>query len=111
MRELSVGANPTAGSTSTLYTVPTGYRALWNLTYIHNTSGSTKHITLTWYDSSAAVSYDLLSQYSFNSKDYLKLDGGSYVVLEEGDQVRVTPEAGSTFAIAMTFVLKGNQRE
>jgi hypothetical protein len=111
MRELSVGATPTAGSTSTLYTVPTGYRALWNLTYIHNTSGSTKHITLTWYDSSAAVSYDLLSQYSFNSKDYLKLDGGSYVVLEEGDQVRVTPEAGSTFAIAMTFVLKGNQRE
>lgn len=111
MRELSVGANPTAGSTSTLYTVPTGYRALWNLTYIHNTSGSTKHITLTWYDSSAAVSYDILSQYSFNSKDYLKLDGGSYVVLEEGDQVRVTPEAGSTFAIAMTFVLKGNQRE
>lgn len=111
MRELSVGANPTAGSTSTLYTVPTGYRALWNLSYLHNTSGSTKHITLTWYDSSAAVSYDLLSQYSFNSKDYLKLDGGSYVVLEEGDQVRVTPEAGSTFAIAMTFVLKGNQRE
>lgn len=111
MRELSVGANPTAGSTSTLYTVPTGYRALWNLSYLHNASGSTKHITLTWYDSSAAVSYDILSQYSFNSKDYLKLDGGSYVVLEEGDQVRVTPEAGSTFAIAMTFVLKGNQRE
>lgn len=111
MREFSVGATPTAGSTSTLYTVPTGYRALWNLTYIHNTSGTTKNITLTWYDSSAAVSYDLLSQYNFNSKDYLKLDGGAYVVLEEGDQVRVTPEAGSTFAIAMTFVLKGNQRE
>ena len=111
MRELSVGATPTAGSTSTLYTVPTGYRALWNLTYIHNTSGSTKHITLTWYDSSTAVSYDLLSQYTFNAKDYLELDGGSYIVLEEGDQVRVTPEAGSAFAVAMTFVIKGNQRE
>ncbi len=111
MRELSVGANPTAGSTSTLYTVPTGYRALWNLTYIHNTSGSTKHITLTWYDSSAAVSYNILDQYTFTSKDYLELDGGSYIVLEEGDQVRVTPEAGSAFAVAMTFVLKGNQRE
>ena len=110
MRELSVGANPTAGSTSTLYTVPTGYRALWNLTYIHN-SGSTKHITLTWYDSSAAVSYNILDQYTFTSKDYLELDGGSYIVLEEGDQVRVTPEAGSAFAVAMTFVLKGNQRE
>ena len=111
MRELSVGATPTAGSTSTLYTVPTGYRALWNLTYIHNTSGSTKHITLTWYDSSAAVSYDILSQYNFNSKDYLKFDGGAYVVLEEGDQVKVTPEAGSSFTVLLTFVLKGNQRE
>lgn len=111
MRELSVGATPTAGSTSTLYTVPTGYRALWNLSYIHNTSGSTKHITLTWYDSSAAVSYDVLSQYNFNSKDYLKFDGGAYVVLEEGDQVKVTPEASSTFTVLLTFVLKGNQRE
>ena len=111
MREFSVGATPTAGSTSTLYTVPTGYRALWNLSYIHNTSGSTKNITLTWYDSSAAVSYDILSQYNFNSKDYLKFDGGAYVVLEEGDQVKVTPEAGSSFTVLLTFVLKGNQRE
>ena len=111
MRELSVGATPTAGSTSTLYTVPTGYRALWNLTYIHNTGGSTKHITLSWYDSSAAVSYDILSQYSFSSKAYFTLGDGNYVVLEEGDQVRVTPDAGSAFAVAMTFVIKGNQRE
>jgi len=111
MRELSVGATPTAGSTSTLYTVPTGYRALWNLTYIHNTGGNTKHFTLSWYDSSAAIAYDILSQYSFNSKEYLTLGGGDYVVLEEGDQVRVTPDAGSSFAITMTFVLKGNQRE
>lgn len=111
MRELSVGANPVAGSTSTLYTVPTGYRSLWNLSFIHNAGGTTKNLTLIWYDSSAAVSYEILSQYSFTSKDYLKLDGGAYVVLEEGDQVRVTPEAGSSFVILLTFVVKGNQRE
>jgi len=111
MRELSVGATPTAGSTSTLYTVPTGYRALWNLSYMHNTSGSTKNLTLTWYDSSAALTYDILSQYNFGSKDYLTLDGNALVALEEGDQVRVTPEAGSTFTVILTFLLKGNQRE
>jgi len=111
MREYSVGATPTAGSTSTLYTVPTGYRALWNLSYLHNTSGTTKHITLSWYDSSASTTYDILSQYNFNSKDYLKFDGGAYVVLEEGDQVKVTPEAGSAFTVILTFVVKGNQRE
>jgi len=111
MREYSVGATPTAGSTSTFYTVPTGYRALWNLSYMHNTSGSTKHLTLTWYDSSAALTYDILNQYNFSSKDYLTLDGNALVVLEEGDQVRVTPEAGSTFTVILTFLLKGNQRE
>jgi len=111
MREISIGATPTAGSTTTLYTVPTGYRALWNLSYLHNTSGSTKYFTLSWYDTSASATYDILSQYTFNSKDYLKFDGGAYVVLEEGDQVKVTPESGSTFTVLLTFVIKGNQRE
>jgi hypothetical protein len=111
MRELSVGATPTAGSTSTLYTVPTGYRALWNLSYIHNGGGSTKHITLSWFDSSASTTYDILNQYNFGSKDYLKFDGGAYIVLEEGDQVKVTPESASTFTVVLTLVVKGNQRE
>ena len=111
MRELSVGATPTAGSTTTLYTVPTGYRALWNLSYLHNTGGSTKHITLSWYDSSASATYDILKEYNFNSKEYLKFDGGAYIVLEEGDQVKATPESGSAFTVILTFVVKGNQRE
>ena len=111
MREFSVGATPTAGSSTTLYTVPTGYYALWNLSYIHNTSGSTKHITLQWYDSSASTSYDILSQYNFTSKTYLQFDGNAFVVLEEGDQVRVTPEAGSTFTVLLSFQLIGSQRQ
>jgi len=78
---------------------------------MHNTSGSTKNLTLTWYDSSAALTYDILSQYNFGSKDYLTLDGNALVVLEEGDQVQVTPESGSTFTVILTFVVKGNQRE
>ena len=111
MREFSVCSNPSAGSTTTLYTVPNGYRALWNLSYLFNTSGSTKYCTLSWYDSSAATTCDIINQYSFNSKEYLKFDGGAYVVLEEGDQITVTPEAGSAFTVILTFVLKGNQRE
>lgn len=111
MREYSVGATPTAGTTSTLYTVPTGYRALWTISYIHNTSGSTKTFTLSWFDASASVTHDILSQYTFASKDYLRLDGEGFVVLEEGDQVRVTPDTGSAFTVILTFVLKGNQRE
>jgi hypothetical protein len=71
--------------------------------YIHNTGGSTKHITVQWYDASAATSFDILSEYNFTSKLYLQFDGSAYIVMEEGDQFRVTTEAGSTFTVLATF--------
>ncbi len=109
MRPKSVGATPTAGSTTTIYTVPTGYYAEWNLSYIFNNTGSTKTFTLDWYDASANTTYTVFSA-SLNSKVYEKIDGGAYVVLEEGDQIKVTPESGSTFTIICTFVEKGDKR-
>ena len=110
MRPVSVAATPTAATLTTVYTVPTGYYALFNLMYLHNTTGSTKSITAQWYDSSATTSYDILSSYNMSSKEYLKFDGGAYIVLEEGDQFRVTTEAGSTFSVLGTFELYGAQR-
>jgi len=110
MRPVSVGVSPTAATLTTVYTVPTGYYALFNLMYLHNTTGSTKTITCQWYDSSATTSYDILTAYSMGSKDYLKFDGGAYIVLEEGDQFRVTTESGSTFTVLATFELRGAQR-
>jgi hypothetical protein len=44
-----------------------------------------------------------------NSKDYLKFNS-SYIVMEEGDQFRVTTESGSTFSVLATFDLYGAQR-
>ncbi len=110
MRPISVAATPTAATLTTVYTVPTGYYALFNLMYLHNTTGSTKSITAQWYDSSATTSYDILSSYNMSSKEYLKFDGGAYIVMEEGDQFRVTTEAGSTFSVLGTFELYGAQR-
>jgi hypothetical protein len=110
MRPVSVGVSPTAATLTTVYTVPTGYYALFNLMYLHNTTGSTKTITAQWYDASATTSYDILTAYSMGSKEYLKFDGGAYIVLEEGDQFRVTTESGSTFTVLGTFELYGAQR-
>jgi len=110
VRPISVAATPTAATLTTVYTVPTGYYALFNLMYLHNTTGSTKSITAQWYDSSATTSYDILSSYNMSSKEYLKFDGGAYIVMEEGDQFRVTTEAGSTFSVLGTFELYGAQR-
>ena len=110
MRPVSVGVSPTAATLTTVYTVPTGYYALFNLLYAHNATGSTKHFTATWYDSSSTTSYNILFEYSLSSKEYLKFDGGAYIVLEEGDQLRVTTEASSTYTFLATFELYGAQR-
>lgn len=102
---VSVGHNLTAGATTAVFKVPTGYAAKWNLMYLHNSSGNTKIITAHWYDLSTNTEYDILNAYSMASKDYLKFDGGAYVVLDEGDEVRLTPEAVSSFSSINTFEL------
>lgn len=101
----SVGNNLTAGSTTVVFKVPMGYVAKWNLMYLHNASGNTKYITAKWYDSSTTAEYVILNEYTMASKDYLKFDGGAYVLLDEGDEIKLTPESGSTFSSICTFEL------
>ena len=110
MRPISVGVNPAAATLTTVYTVPTGYYAKFTVMYIHNTGGNTKHITVVWNDASAATSYSILSEYNFTSKQYLQFDGSAYIVLEEGDKIQITTEAGSTFSFLATFEVNGAQR-
>lgn len=103
-RPVSVGLNLSAGVLTTVYTVPTGYWAKWNLMYVFNNTGSTKIIAAYWHDNSASTDIYVLNN-SLNSKDYVKLDGGAYTVLEEGDKVMMQSEAGSSFSTICTFEL------
>lgn len=104
MREVSVGLNLTAGALTTVYTVPTGYYAKWNLMYVFNNSGSTKTCLAYWTDSSTAADIYVLNN-AINAKEYIRMDGGAYVVLEEGDTVKMQSEAGSSFSTICTFEL------
>ena len=110
MRPISVGTNLTAGTKTTVYTVPTGYFALWNLCYISNHSGNNKTVSIWWYDSSADAEIYVIDAYQIAATEFLRFDGGAYVVLEEGDQVRITPESGSSMSSTNTFELYGAQR-
>jgi hypothetical protein len=110
VRPVSVGINPTAAVLTTVYTVPTGYYAKFTVMYIHNTGGSTKHITVQWYDASAATTLDILTAYDFTAKTYLQFDGNAYIVLEEGDRIQITTQAASTFSFIATFEVQGAQR-
>lgn len=105
MREFSVGKNLTAATKTTLYTVPTGYYAKWNLCYIVNHTGNNKYIDVFWYDKSLTTEIKVLDNYILTAGNFLKFDGGAYIVLEEGDELRCEAEAGSDMSIINTLEL------
>ena len=110
MRALSVGVSPTAAVDTTVYTCPKGYYAKFTVMYIHNTGGSTKHITVQWYDASANTTLDILTDLDFSTKEYLQFDGNAYIVLEEDDKIKITTQSGSTFSFIATFEQEGLAR-
>ena len=111
MRALSVGVSPSAAVDTTVYTCPTGYYAKFTVMYIHNTGGSTKHITVQWFDASANTTLDILTNYDFSSKTYLQFDGNAYIVFEEGDKLKITTQSASSFSFIATFEEIGLTRQ
>jgi hypothetical protein len=111
MRALSVGVSPTAAVDTTVYTCPTGYYAKFTVMYIHNTGGNTKHITVQWFDASANSTIDILTTVDFTAKQYLQFDGNAYIVLEEGDKIKITTQSASTFSFIATFEQIGLTRQ
>lgn len=104
-RPVTIGLNLVANTLTTVYTVPTGYYAKWNLMYLFNGTGSTKSMTVYWTDTSAAADIYVLNQNNISSKEYLRIDGGAYVVMEEGDKIMMQSETGSSFSTICTFEL------
>jgi hypothetical protein len=111
MRALSVGVSPAAAVDTTVYTCPTGYYSKFTVMYIHNTGGDTKHITVQWFDASSNSTIDILSTFDFTAKQYLQFDGNAYIVLEEGDKIKITTQSASTFSFIATFEQIGLTRQ
>ena len=111
MRALSVGVSPAAAVDTTVYTCPTGYYSKFTVMYIHNTGGDTKHITVQWFDASSNSTIDILSTFDFTAKQYLQFDGNAYIVLEEGDKIKITTQSSSTFSFIGTFEQIGLTRQ
>lgn len=103
-RPVTVGLNLTANTLTTVYTVPTGYYAKWNLMYLFNNTGSTKTIASYWHDASTSADIYVMDS-GVSAKNYVRMDGGAYVVMEEGDKVMMLSEAGSSFSTICTFEL------
>lgn len=97
----SLGKSLTAGVANTVYTCPPNYIAKMTLLFVSNHGGNNKTVTIQWNDSSASQSYYIVGGYVLSAYGYLKLDG-SYLVLNPGDTVIVTPEAGANTDATVT---------
>jgi hypothetical protein len=104
MRELTVGKNLTAGSANTVYTIPKGCKGIATLLMISNAGGNSKSVTASWYDHSTTTSVTILGGHSIGAGNYLMLDQGR-MVMDEFDELRITPESGSTFSVIFTVEL------
>ena len=100
-RILSKGTAVPDATLTTVYTCPDNFTAKVVLLFAANHSNSNKTIKIEWYDSSASTAYHIVSGYVVSSYNFLKFDQ-SYLVLNEGDYIRVTTEAGSSFDVTVT---------
>jgi hypothetical protein len=107
MRELTVGLNLTAGSSNTVYTVPKGCKAIATLLMLSNYGGSSKSVTAAWYDSSDNQSVTIVGGHSVSSGSYLMFNQGR-MVMDEYDELRITPEASSSFSVIFTVEIHQN---
>ena len=106
MRSFSVGKNLTANVKTTLFVVPQRQIAKWSLLWAINNASSPKHFSAYWYDKSENTEIQVIFEYPLAAKTYLRFDGGAYIALEEGDEIRVIAETGATTTCLVTLELE-----
>jgi hypothetical protein len=97
----SKGTVLTAGSANTIYTCPANHTSKVVLLFVSNHTSGNKTIVIKWYDASANQEYTIVGGYVISGYNFLKFDG-SYLVLNAGDYMTVTPESGSTMDATVT---------
>jgi hypothetical protein len=102
----SVGKQLTAGAANTLFTVPNGYKAEVSLLFISNHTGNNKTISAYWQHAhDASHQIRIIDGYLLAATEFIKFDG-STVVMQSGDSMVLTPEAGSAMSAICTFDLR-----
>jgi hypothetical protein len=97
----SIGASIPANTATTTYTCPANYTAKVVLLLVCNLSSGNKTVQVHWYDTSAGGTYHIVSGYTISGYNFLKFDQ-SYLILNAGDYISITTEAGSTMDSTIT---------
>lgn len=90
------------GQRETLYTCPPNCRARVPLVYLVNANG-TVTITFEWYRSADTTHYYIISGKNLSTGETIQLSD-SYIVLEPGDKLEVTPTGSTPIVDALCTV-------
>lgn len=106
-RKISVASTKTTTSKDTLYTIPVKNTGLWQLAYVISTAGVNTP-SVYWYDASENTEYLILSGKNLGAGEFVLLSDAE-VVLQEGDQLRISQTGISSVTYIFTVELVANQ--
>jgi hypothetical protein len=106
-RKISVASTKTTTAKDTLYTIPVKNTGLWQLAYVISTGG-TNTPSVYWYDASTTTEYLVLSGKNLGAGEFVLLNQAE-VVLQEGDQIRISQSGTSSVTYIFTIELVPNQ--
>lgn len=75
----------------TLHTCPPNSRAHMNLLFVTNASAQATDVEIKWYRASKGTSFYILGGTNLDTGEYIRFDGGAFIVLESGDYITVEP--------------------
>lgn len=97
----SVGTNLTPGVATLVYTCPPNYTCQMSLLFVANAGSGNKTVSIKWHDVSSNADYFIVGGYVVSAYNFLQLSDGK-LVLNAGDYIMVTSEAGSTMDATVT---------
>ena len=101
----SVGKVLTPEVANTLFIVPAGYKAEVSLLFISNHTGNNKLISAYWQHAHDIThKIRIIDNYILTASEFIKFDG-STIVMQSGDSMVLTSEAGSSMSAIATFDL------
>ena len=104
----SIGKALTAGTTTTLFTVPDGYHAIVIMVKVINTTNNQHSYSMVWHDG-ASITIQATKNLSAASYEVF-FSTDNPLVMQEGDYLSVTTAATSSFTAIATVDIVRNEK-
>ena len=99
----TVGKSITTTALTTMYTCDV---KVAHMASVHAANASTvsETVTISWFDSSASATYDLITAATVTAGSYFRLEFNDGFVLRKNDEIRVTAGSADELDVIVTII-------